>query len=272
MPTFFILSEFSQSTQLTGSLSPLRVLITVLIAISPMAIGFAYNYWKIKRWENEILPKEGNKTDHYFVNAYLCMAVWVLKSDRRDLKSKQLLLRNSLAKKVDNLDTIGATFESIWKREVRVTHVAKWVNLRLNRAEREELLYLLVALAMVDGVMLQKEHAIIAELAQLTGISQKQLRSILASYRQRKAREEAKANERRRTTKKTVATPSKRERAAEILGISPHASKDEIKKAYRTLVKKHHPDRFAGKSETLIQAAKERFIEIQEAYDLLSSE
>lgn len=47
----------------------------------------------------------------------------------------------------------------------------------------------------------------------------------------------------------------------EILGLSKDASPDEIKKAYRTLVKEHHPDR--GGNE-------ENFREIQEAYDTLS--
>jgi molecular chaperone DnaJ len=49
------------------------------------------------------------------------------------------------------------------------------------------------------------------------------------------------------------------------LGVSMTASQDEIKKAYRKLVREHHPDRNPGDKE-----AEERFKEIQGAYDVLS--
>ena len=53
----------------------------------------------------------------------------------------------------------------------------------------------------------------------------------------------------------------------EVLGISKTASADEIKKAYRNLAFKYHPDRNSGD-----KVAEEKFIEINEAYDVLSDE
>ncbi len=50
----------------------------------------------------------------------------------------------------------------------------------------------------------------------------------------------------------------------EILGVSKSASEDEIKKAYRRLAMKHHPDRNQGD-----KAAEEKFKEIKEAYECL---
>ncbi len=53
----------------------------------------------------------------------------------------------------------------------------------------------------------------------------------------------------------------------EILGVSRNASKDELKKAYRRLAMKYHPDRNQNDKE-----AEEKFKEAKEAYDVLSDE
>lgn len=52
-----------------------------------------------------------------------------------------------------------------------------------------------------------------------------------------------------------------------VLGVRPNASQDEIKKAYRKLVKKYHPDKFAGTD--LEEVAKEKLQEVNEAYSIL---
>ena len=51
----------------------------------------------------------------------------------------------------------------------------------------------------------------------------------------------------------------------EVLGVSPNASNDEIKKAYRQLSKKYHPDSYVN--NPLADLAEEKFKEVQAAYD-----
>lgn len=56
----------------------------------------------------------------------------------------------------------------------------------------------------------------------------------------------------------------------EILGVSKDASQDDIKKAFRNLSKKYHPDRHVNDSEEEKNAASEKFKEINEANSILS--
>lgn len=51
----------------------------------------------------------------------------------------------------------------------------------------------------------------------------------------------------------------------EVLGVSPNASNDEVKKAYRQLSKKYHPDSYVN--NPLADLAEEKFKEVQAAYD-----
>ncbi len=55
-----------------------------------------------------------------------------------------------------------------------------------------------------------------------------------------------------------------------LLGVGKNASDEELKKAYRDLAKKYHPDRFSTAPEAERKAAEEKFKEINHAYDVLS--
>ncbi len=52
-----------------------------------------------------------------------------------------------------------------------------------------------------------------------------------------------------------------------VLGVSPDASEDEIKKAYKELVKKYHPDQY--QESPLADVAEEKMAEVNEAYDTI---
>lgn len=56
----------------------------------------------------------------------------------------------------------------------------------------------------------------------------------------------------------------------EVLGVSPSASDDEVKRAYRDLTRKYHPD--ANVNNPLADLAEEKFKEVQEAYDIIMKE
>jgi DnaJ like chaperone protein len=55
------------------------------------------------------------------------------------------------------------------------------------------------------------------------------------------------------------------ESAYKVLGMSPDATDDELKKAYRRLALEHHPDRVAALGEDVRKAAEKKFQEINAA-------
>lgn len=56
----------------------------------------------------------------------------------------------------------------------------------------------------------------------------------------------------------------------EILGVSPDVSDEELKRAYRNLAKKYHPDRYAD--SPLAESASEKMKQINEAYDIIQEQ
>lgn len=58
----------------------------------------------------------------------------------------------------------------------------------------------------------------------------------------------------------------------QVLGVTRDASDREIKKAYRDLSRRYHPDSYAGKSEAEANAAAEKFKQVQEAYNQIVDE
>lgn len=58
----------------------------------------------------------------------------------------------------------------------------------------------------------------------------------------------------------------------EVLGVQKGASADEIKKAYKKMAIKYHPDRQSGKSDAEKKDAEEKFKEAAEAYSVLSDD
>lgn len=66
--------------------------------------------------------------------------------------------------------------------------------------------------------------------------------------------------------------PPRPDRLAEayaILGLTPQATSDEVRQAYRRLARENHPDRFATQGEAARQQAEARFKRITEARDYI---
>ena len=58
----------------------------------------------------------------------------------------------------------------------------------------------------------------------------------------------------------------------EVLGVDKSASAEEIKKAYRKMAIKYHPDKVASLGEDIQKAAEEKFKAISQAYEAICRE
>lgn len=65
--------------------------------------------------------------------------------------------------------------------------------------------------------------------------------------------------------------PSAEKDPYEVLGVSKGANQEEIRGAYRKLAQRYHPDRVLHLGEEFQQLAKEKFQDIQQAYETLSN-
>ena len=113
---------------------------------------------------------------------------------------------------------------------------------------RLQLLHYLFGLAKSDGQVDGLEATAIRRIALDLGISEKDYESIQAMFY------------------KDVA------HAYKVLEIDHTASDDEIKKAYRRMAVKYHPDKVRDLGEAHQKAAQEKFIKVQEAYEAIKKE
>jgi DnaJ like chaperone protein len=120
-----------------------------------------------------------------------------------------------------------------------------------NPAVLEELLYCLTLIARADGVMHLEEVKYLRSVADIFGLDD------LAFERITKVLGGADTSD-----------PYK------ILGVSPDMTNDEIKSAYRALVRENHPDKLMadGLPEELIDMATDKLAAINDAYDKVSTE
>ena len=89
--------------------------------------------------------------------------------------------------------------------------------------------------------------------------------------RQERARQEQARQEesRRRQQRSSPPPPDRTTRALAVLGLTPGASKADVRRVYRRMAQLHHPDRFYSESKHQVALASARFQRIKNAYDYL---
>ncbi len=129
-----------------------------------------------------------------------------------------------------------------------------------------QLLHFLVMLAKADGKVPDAELRALYEVAQYLGLSAGDVDSMLhmsggynGGYNS--------GSRGGSSSNKSASNEMSLEDAYKILGVSPNATNDEVKDAYRKMALKHHPDRVSTLGEDVRKAAEQKFKEIAQAKD-----
>jgi len=216
--------------------------------------------------ENDFFSPNARYSRDNLMEAYICLGARFIRADRQDSRQKIMYMNKYFnqyfPKAIYNFsDSLSASL----REPASIKVVGRWLQYNLPQKERRlQVLYFLSGMSMIDGSIGTKEKQLLEELNGVLGLSKKDFESVMAMYQRREERSYEKSSGPSLSAEKRTIQLSCR-----ILGISEHASMDEIKKAYRALAKIHHPDRFATDSIEQQEIANERFVEIQKAYDAL---
>ena len=140
-------------------------------------------------------------------------------------------------------------FKAINKQSnISLRQVCLQIQQMMDHASRLQLLHFLFGIAKADGNVATSEVAIIEQIAQYLRISISDFESIKAMFYKSQSN------------------------AYKILEIEKGSTPQAIKKAYRKMAKKFHPDKVQHLGEAHQKGAEEKFRKVQEAYEQLQSD
>ncbi len=205
-----------------------------------------------------------------FSAALIVVSAAVMKADGKILKSeldfvKKYFLKNfgeEVAK--EKIQVLG----QVLKQEIPVDDVASQIRYHMRIAEKRLLLQYMFGIAAADGEMHQAELQMIHRISNGIGINQYEFLSMQAMFTQQYggSRQGYSSGNYNQQRAKRPSGPSL-STCYQILGVESSISDADLKKAYRKLAIKYHPDKVAHLGEDHAQAAEDKFQKVQEAYD-----
>lgn len=206
-----------------------------------------YNYQQFTRPRSGSMP--GTQAGDFIVSLLVLLAA-VLKADKQLLKSelnyvKQFLVQQFSANQAQEYMTL---FKDILKQDYPLKDVCRQIQRSMDHPSRLELIHVLFGLSKADDHIHPTEIEMISRIARYLNVNEKDFASIKAMFI---------GDVRGSYT---------------ILEIDTSASDTEVKKAYRKMASKYHPDKVAHLGEDLKNLAEEKFKSVNEAYQTIKKE
>lgn len=200
--------------------------------------------------ESKVKGRRSNAAD--IKVSLLVLIACVMKVDGHVKKSELELVKRFLVRNYGEQGALEALqiLKSLLDQDMDPMAVAGQIADNVNYSTRLELLHFLFDLANTDGEFADSELQMIERVAGALRVSAADYRALAALYQKSK-------------------DPNW---AYVALEIEPGATNDEVKKAYRRMAMKYHPDKVAGAGEEMREKATEKFRAINEAYEHIKSQ
>lgn len=185
-----------------------------------------------------------------FSASLIILSASVMKADGKVLKSELDYVKNFLVKQFG--EEIARqnilVLREVLKQQIRIDEVAGQIKQYMDYSSRLQLLHFLFGISRADGHVHSEEVNTIENISRYLGISSVDFNSIRAMFY------------------KDVNS------AYQILEVSPDASDEELKKAYRKMAVKYHPDKVSHLGADIQKAANEKFQELNAAWEQVKKE
>lgn len=210
-------------------------------------IGYAIGSLLEKKVKTEY---RGGEQQGDFMMGLLILTAAVMKADGKVMKSELNFVKDFLAKNfgANNLQNRIDILRQLLDKNIDVYQTCEKIRTSFPYATKLQLLHYLFGIAVADNDCTKAEKDLIERIANLIGLSQADYKSIEAMYFQ--------------------VTDS----AYVILQVERNATDEEIKRAYKRMCIKYHPDKVAHLGEEAQKAANEKFQEINNAYEQIKKE
>lgn len=182
-----------------------------------------------------------------FIASLLVLMAAVMKADGKILKSELDYVKTNLVRMLGENRAKQAilALRDIVAQDIPVRDVAFQVRVNLDYSSRLELLHLLFNLGKADGHLSPEELRVILQIASDMGVSAADSESIQNMF------------------------VDNLDAAYKVLEIDASASDDEIKKAYRKMAVRYHPDKVIHLGPEFQKTATQKFQKVNEAYEKL---
>lgn len=210
-------------------------------------IGYAIGSLLEKKVKTEY---RGGEQQGDFMMGLLILTAAVMKADGKVMKSELNFVKDFLAKNfgANNLQNRLDILRQLLDKNIDVYQTCEKIRISFPYATKLQLLHYLFGIAVADNDCTKAEKDLIERIANLIGLSQADYKSIEAMYF--------------RVT----------DSAYVILQVERNATDEEIKRAYKRMCIKYHPDKVAHLGEEAQKAANEKFQEINNAYEQIKKE